>query len=125
MSDFWSIKKVKTRKEHKCDICKEKIPRGTLCVYECGKFFGDFNSLYLCNQCYELKEQYCHENREYVQMDGWRSEDIIYDMRENSCYECDKHDNCPYKYYECVKCPKAISLYMNYRKEDIVDKRRL
>jgi hypothetical protein len=120
MSDFWNIKKVRARKEHKCDICNQIISKGIKCVYEYGKFCGDFNSLYLCNQCYELKEHYCHENREDVRMDGWIGEDVIYDIRENVCYDCDKHDRCQYKYGDCVVCPTAISLYMNYKKEALV-----
>lgn len=118
MSDFWSIKQIRTRKEHRCYICKKKILRGSLCMYESGKFEGEFSSFHLCNKCYELKEHYCAENREHVRCDGWNVQDIIYDMRENSCYNCKKHDICKFNYDDCVKCKNAISLYMKFKKGD-------
>ncbi len=117
MNEFWNVKKVKPRKNHRCDVCGKVIAIGEHCMYESGKFDGDFQSLYLCMRCYDIKEHYCHENRDYVSDYGWNSTNIIEDIRERICTECDLRKDCPYKYSKCIECKKAVEEYMKWKYE--------
>lgn len=58
MSDLYSEKKVRTAKEHKCDLCCRKIPAGFTAVYKKGKYQGIFFSIYHCNTCAELARDF-------------------------------------------------------------------
>lgn len=117
MNEFWNVKKVKPRKTHRCDICGKTIAIGEYCMYENGKFDGEFQSLYLCMTCYDLKEHYCHENREHVSDYGWNADNIIEDIRERICTECSTSNDCVHKYSDCIKCNKAIENYMKWKYE--------
>lgn len=52
MSDFYSERQIKkTRKDHKCLGCREKIPKGTTAFYISGVYEGDFGAYYFCIPC--------------------------------------------------------------------------
>jgi hypothetical protein len=54
MSDFYSERQVnKTRKDHKCFGCREKLPIGTTAFYIAGANEDGFGSYYLCIPCRE------------------------------------------------------------------------
>ena len=84
MADLYSEKKVKTRKEHRCDLCGRKIPKGFTAVYKKGKkFMGDFFSVYHCNTCAELGKYF------YEFVTDWEgyysSEDLADSMQDFEC----------------------------------------
>ena len=84
MADLYSEKKVKTRKEHRCDLCGRKIPKGFTAVYKKGKkFMGDFFSVYHCNTCAELGKYF------YEFVTDWEgyysSEDLADSMQYFEC----------------------------------------
>ena len=50
--EFYSSKDIKkTRKAHKCEHCFLSIPKGSTCLYEAGKWEGDFFSHHTHNEC--------------------------------------------------------------------------
>lgn len=58
MSDFYNERKVKkTRKDHKCFGCREKLPKGSMAFYISGVYEGDFSFYYLCIPCKEWIDQ--------------------------------------------------------------------
>ena len=84
MSDLLYIeKKVKTRKEYRCDLCGRKIPKGFTAVYKKGKFMGDFFSVCHCNTCAELGKYFY----DFVtDCEGYySSEDLTNSMRDFEC----------------------------------------
>lgn len=42
----------KTNKHHKCHLCDLDIPKGSNCLYEAGKYDGEFFSRYSHNECH-------------------------------------------------------------------------
>ena len=72
MSDFYSEHQVrKTRNDHKCFGCREKLPKGSTAFYVTGVFEHDFFADYLCNKC----KDYLDENSEYAR-EGYCEGDI-------------------------------------------------
>lgn len=72
MSDFNNFKEIKkTRKEHQCNGCREKIPAGSSAAYYSGVFEGNFFSAYLCREC----DEYLTKHLEDFE-DGWSDGDI-------------------------------------------------
>ena len=54
MSDFYSERQVKkTRKDHKCFGCREKLPKGSTAFYITGIGDDGFESYHLCIPCWE------------------------------------------------------------------------
>lgn len=52
MSDFYREKVIfKSRKDHNCFLCKQKIPKGCSYLYDCGVYFGDFFSRHSHLEC--------------------------------------------------------------------------
>jgi len=50
--EFYESNDVKkTRKPHPCHLCYQDIPKGSECLYEKGKWDGDFFSRYSHNEC--------------------------------------------------------------------------
>jgi hypothetical protein len=62
MSDVHSHKKVKTRKEHKCEGCFEKIPKETTVSHYKGIWQGEFYDYYMCNPCDDYIDKYMRED---------------------------------------------------------------
>lgn len=71
MSDFFSSHDVTTRKEHTCDGCYAKIPKGSRVTYNVGKFRGDFFASYICQEC----DDFMWKHREYFE-EGWSLGDV-------------------------------------------------
>ena len=87
--DFWNSKIIKkSRKLHKCQMCRGLISIGDNCHNEVGVFNGDFNNYYLCNRCYDL---ITHDS------DTWVYENEIVDIIV-ILMECD--------FLECPNCHK-------------------
>lgn len=58
MSDFYNERLVKkTRKDHRCFGCREKIPTGSTAFYISGVYQGDFGAYYLCKPCREYLDR--------------------------------------------------------------------
>ena len=54
MSDFYNERHIKkTRKDHKCFGCREKIPKGSTAFYIAGATEDGFDCYYLCVLCRE------------------------------------------------------------------------
>lgn len=77
--DFYNERKVKkTRKDHKCFGCREKIPVGSSCYYFSGVYEGDFCADYLCTKC----KDYLVKNPEFAR-EGYSEGDIRDAMLED------------------------------------------
>ena len=67
--EFYNSKEVKkTRKDHKCFLCQLDIPTGSNCMYESGKYDGEFFSRYSHNEC---AEKWVDMNRDAYGGDDW------------------------------------------------------
>ena len=56
--DFYNEREVKkTRKDHKCLGCCEKLPIGSTAFYISGVYEGDFGAYYLCIPCREYLDR--------------------------------------------------------------------
>lgn len=59
MSDFYNERRVKkTKMDHKCFGCREKLPIGSECFYIAGVYEGDFGTHYLCLKCKKYLDNY-------------------------------------------------------------------
>lgn len=56
MISFQSEKVVKTRKEHRCFTCLDKIPKNSDMLFISGKFDGQMYSMYLCECCTKFRQ---------------------------------------------------------------------
>lgn len=58
MSDFYCEREVKkTRKDHKCLGCRDKLPAGSSAFHISGVAEGDFSAYYLCVPCREYLDR--------------------------------------------------------------------
>lgn len=48
----------KTRKQHTCEVCLRKIPKGFSARLHTGKYDGEFFRYYTCNTCTQLVQKY-------------------------------------------------------------------
>ena len=72
MSDFYREKHVKkTRSEHRCLGCTEKIPKGSEALYLVAVFEGDFGAYHMCLTCMD----YIDKNPSVAE-DGFREGEI-------------------------------------------------
>jgi RNase P subunit RPR2 len=71
MSFYSQVEVKKTRKEHTCDGCFDKIPAGSPAVRMSGTFEGEFFSTIICEPC----EKFMKIHREHFE-DGWSEGDI-------------------------------------------------
>ncbi|MBP1309104.1 hypothetical protein JOD82_002124 [Paenibacillus sp. 1182] len=83
MGDFIQNKKVKTRKEHRCEGCTQNFPVDTTMVYVSGMWQGDWQSYYLCSPCDEfianddsVRETVCEEGFTLGDIGAWRKEAV-------------------------------------------------
>ena len=52
VSDFYNERQIKkTRKDHKCFGCREKLPKGSTAFYIAGIAEDGFSYYYLCEPC--------------------------------------------------------------------------
>lgn len=51
----------KTRKDHQCNICFLKIPKGVACFYDKGVYDGEFFSRYSHNECITKLRELNHD----------------------------------------------------------------
>jgi hypothetical protein len=59
MSDFYNHKIIrKTRKEHRCFGCTQKMPVGSQAAYTSGVWEGDFFASYYCTPCDEYLDKH-------------------------------------------------------------------
>lgn len=64
--DFYDSTNIKkTRKDHTCELCGLKIPKGSNCFYYTGKWEGDFASDHNHNECRELYDRVCEDKKDY------------------------------------------------------------
>lgn len=71
MSFQSQTKITSTRKEHECEGCLEKIPKGSEAVRGSGTFEGEFYSYIICMPC----DAHLTEYRDKFE-DGWGTGDI-------------------------------------------------
>lgn len=77
MSDFSNWNTVITRKDHTCNGCLAKIPKGTEVTHGSGKFEGSMFACYLCADC----DKFLQENPD-VREEGFCDGDIGMARRE-------------------------------------------
>lgn len=56
--EFWSMRSVKGKKEHKCCECRLLIEKGALHTVTSGKFDGEFFSERTCSLCSEIATKF-------------------------------------------------------------------
>ena len=108
---FWNSKQIKkSRKDHKCEFCGRKIPKGSSCKYEAGVYEGDFQSYYLCNRCVEAFSEW-----DIDLSDGFSCGefyDYAYEHKLADCPECNSSNHRESEWsedtmsceYECDNC---------------------
>ena len=66
MSDFYIEREVKkTRKDHKCLGCREKIPAGSSASYIAGTNGDGFSAYHLCVPCWEYLDIHPMEDYDF------------------------------------------------------------
>jgi len=58
MSDFYTEKKVKARKQHKCELCTDLIEKGEIYLKSVSVWEGDFNSYKRHLKCAKILDSY-------------------------------------------------------------------
>lgn len=48
-------KEVTSRKEHECWECATMIPKGSSCISETFRIYGDIETAYRCETCYKIR----------------------------------------------------------------------
>ena len=80
MSNFYERKLVRTGREHRCEYCGGRIPKGTKATAEWGCFDGQMFRRYACPECGPYLEGFW----EYVDGESW---DIAGDFAEFKAFE--------------------------------------
>lgn len=58
MNEFYrEVNIIKTRKEHRCEGCREKIPTASKAHYIAAVFEGEFGAYHLCVPCREYLDR--------------------------------------------------------------------
>jgi hypothetical protein len=66
VSDFYRENFVKkTRKEHQCLGCVEKIPAGSEAIYIAAVFEGYFGAYHMCKECMEYIDRHPFERGDF------------------------------------------------------------
>jgi len=99
MIEFSTTKKMKSRKQRKCSLCRETIEVGERYARYSGKYEGDFFDEKYHIGCYNLIGEYCLSTGEN-EYDDWCVMDWIADR---VCSDCPKHhdDTCTGKVFRC------------------------
>jgi hypothetical protein len=131
MSTFGcEIKKVKTRKPHRCETCCRIIPSGITAYHTGGMWEGDWQNWYMCKFCHDHE---VWESGEYVS-DGdftqWLYEQDFYncpsckgiDPETGKKHRCnpdwDWSEDDEIVLFECDICDHKWSVYIGWGKED-------
>ena len=91
MSDFYTEKIKKARKEHKCFWCKKIIVKSESYNYVASVFQGDFGCRKECLTCSELIKDYTCSD--YYDADCGIEDDGLQEMwRDTKCVKCKNLD---------------------------------
>lgn len=109
MSEFYNEKIVhKSRKDHKCDICYDVIPSGSVYKKISGYFDNNFFDTNVCEHCIPILQQFLNVNIDDLG-DGYKCEDVAEDIWEQIGTECPDKDEC---IRNCIKCDYAVKKYL-------------
>lgn len=86
-SDFNTITIHKSRKEHRCALCSEKILKGVTYTKSTGVFSNDFYDEKFHHQCHALLEEYLH-----IEGSGEFSYDEVLEWTYTYCHTCHLQD---------------------------------
>ena len=85
MMEFFNGRYRTAKKEHICEICKQKIQIGEKYEYESGKFDGVFFDRHYHIDCYMTLQDFLSDTID----DDWFSYDHVFDWwLEGHCYQC-------------------------------------
>ena len=91
MLEIYKDKIHKSRKEHKCQFCNEKIEVGEKNHRQSGKYDGYFFDRCLHMRCDNIISEYCKEEHEWTDI----SYDWVKDWLANKfCYDCSEWEDC-------------------------------
>ena len=100
MLDFSNSTYPKARKEHKCDLCGQKIQKGEIYHRWSGKYDGQMFDCKYHKVCQEIISAYCH-----AMNDNEYDEDCISDwLHDNYCLDCERYKNDDCTEY-LLSCP--------------------
>lgn len=104
MVEFYRHDYPKSRKEHTCEYCNEKIGVGSIYSYETGMYDGNFFVRKLCMCCDRMMEKF-HIWNDFDEF-TWDTVDDF--LRDSYCHDCDLFDECN-NYKTCTKIRNLIS----------------
>jgi len=91
--DFYSFQTIKsTKKDHQCVCCSIKIPKGSSCIYQSGKYDGDLVSQYVCHNCNNLYNEYSADMGNDYEMWDEICEYLRERLIEKHCEVCGDYD---------------------------------
>lgn len=74
MSEFYNIRHVcHAKKDHHCDLCGQKIEKGSSYFNHAVKYEGEFNEMKFHPECHQMVEAYWAENYG----EEWNVEDVM------------------------------------------------
>ena len=82
-AEFYTEKKVKARKSHKCSECKKEIRRGEIYERVTGKWDGEIDTYKTCKTCLNILNEFFCEGRIFGNM-KW---DLYENLQETLRYD--------------------------------------
>lgn len=105
MLEFYTHIYPVARKEHKCEFCRQIIPKGKRYSCETGKYDGDMFTRKLCSECSNILQDFCQENG-YDEFDWWEVSDWL---QEAYCQDCQNREECEIVPEQCNAIKKNYS----------------
>ena len=110
MSDFYNEKIVKkSRKDHKCDICRDTISSGSSYKRINALFEGNVSTTKVCERCIPVLSKFFKNRYDTIGSEGYTYDDVAEDVTETIRYDCKDYDEC---IAECITCEWAIKKYL-------------
>ena len=110
MDEFRKETTPRARKEHKCDLCRGVIEVGERYVHIVRSTDGEvFDDKYHIGCCC-LIERYVKNMGGYV--DPYEDDNVIDDIRDTVCCDCDHIAECGLKYRQIATCPNVVKRYL-------------
>ena len=102
MMELYNKTTPKGRKDYKCFLCGEEIPKGEKHVRETGKYEGYFFDRRSHSACNRAVGSFLEAER---WQDGFAECEVYEHLREKACYGCEQYDGCE---LNIPRCPIVI-----------------
>lgn len=107
--EFYNQQVRTARKEHICTLCRRPILKGDEYVDTVCKCYGE--NLYTSKMHFHC-DDLTHRYVDFLEPDEeYNEDDVLNDIYEKLCANCESRASCKYKHYEIPMCSKVISSY--------------